>query len=187
MRLFQGSWIANKIQAEKAAVLEVNNLGRQTILDPALAGLLDKIVSYHTLEVATLEPAAKRGSRRDTQRTINDYGEPKTITIPIMDVRIPFQGDAKSFGFAPTQCLVPSIPCEVKEDHLLITLEDDQNLQRRVDEFIQQISQNLQLLRTEMAGWPAQLRERLNQVANARRSQIEAQNERNKNLDFPVD
>jgi hypothetical protein len=104
-----------------------------------------------------------------------------------MDVKIPFRGDPASFQFSPSHCIIPSQRCEVKNDHLLITLSDDANVQKNVDQFVQQISQNLDTLRAEVANWLPQLRARLDQVATAKMSKISAQTERDENLTFKVD
>jgi hypothetical protein len=152
-----------------------------------VAGVLERIASKYSLEVATLEPSAIRGTRRGIERTVDDFGEARTITIEVMDVKIPFRGDPASFQFSPSSLTIPSQRCEVKNDHLVITLSDDANVQRNVDQFVQQISQNLDTLRAEVANWLPQLRARLDQVAITKMNKISAQNERDENLTFKVD
>ncbi|HEX3496835.1 MAG TPA: hypothetical protein VHT02_06635 [Methylocella sp.] len=184
MPLFGIPWMAGRVSAQQSAAREVENLDRRTFSDPNLAAKLDEIASHYSLEVATLEPSAKRGSRRDIKRT-DDFGE--THTIWVMDVTIPFRGDPKSFQFSPSYCTIPSFPCEAMSDHLFVTLHEDSNLQTNVDQFIQQVSQNLTALSAEVTDSLTRLREALNQVADTRIRQIADQTTRNKNLDFPVD
>jgi hypothetical protein len=187
MSLFDISWGAQKIAVEQSAIEDVKKLDRHTLLDPGLAGVLDKIASHYSLDVATLEPNAISGSRRGVERAVDDFGMTRNVTIQVMDIRIPFRGEAQSFRFSPSYCSIPSQRCDVKNDHLLITLADDANVQKNVDQFVQQISQNLDGLRNEVGSWLPQLRALLDQIASARMKEIAAQNERDKNLKFKVD
>lgn len=187
MQLFGISWVSQQLATIQAAVKEAEALDRGAFSNPAIAGELDRIASKYSLEVATLEPSAIRGSRRGIERTVDDFGEARTITVEVMDVKIPFRGDPTSFQFSPAYRTIPSQKCEVKTDHLLITLRDDANVQKNVDQFVQQISQNLDTLRAEVANWLPQLRAHLDRVATAKMSKISAQNERDENLTFKVD
>lgn len=187
MALFDSSWAAQKISAEQSAVEAVKNLDRQTIFDPGLAGELDRIVSYHTLNVAELQPERIKGKRRGVEGFRDDYGESRKVTIQVMDITIPFQGDAISFHLSPSYCTTPSQRCEIKDDHLVVTMADDENVQRNVDQFVQQVTQNLGALRSEVTKWVPQIRATLDQVARARMKDIASQNERDKGLKFPVE
>jgi hypothetical protein len=119
------SWVSQQLAAMQAAVNEVETLDRGAFSNPDIAGVLERIASKYSLEVATLEPSAIRGTRRGIERTVDDFGEARTITIEVMDVKIPFRGDSASFQFSPSSLTIPSQRCEVKNDHLVITLSDD--------------------------------------------------------------
>ena len=188
MALVDSSWAAQRIVAEQSAVDEVRNLDRREFSNPALGGTLDRIASRYSLEVATLEPSAMSGSRKDTQRVIRDeFGMTGTATFTVMEVKIPFRGDPLSFRLSPTCCTIPQQICEVSSDHLLVTLTDDADVQKKVDQFVQQVAQNLSALKTEVEGWRPRLRALLDQVASVRMKEIAAQKERDKNLNFKVD
>ncbi len=66
-------------------------------------------------------------------------------------------------------------------------MADDTNVQRNVDQFVQQITQNLDALRSEVANWVPQIRAVLDQVASARMKEIKSQNDRDKGLNFEVE
>jgi hypothetical protein len=187
MALFDSSWAGQKIEVERVAVAAVRNLDRETISDPGLASILDKIVNYHTLQVAVFQPGLIKGKRRGVARVISEFGESRNVTIQVMDVTIPFQGDADSFRLSPSYCTIPSLRCDIEDDHLLVTMADDANVQRNVDQFVQQVTQNLEALRSEVANWVPQIRATLDQVASARMKEIASQDERDKGLKFKVD
>jgi hypothetical protein len=187
MALFEIGWGGHKIGVEQSAVAEVNKLDRRVVVDPGFAGVVEKIISYHTLDVATLEPDRITASRRGIERVVTEFGEARTKTITVMDVRIPFRGIPQSFNLSPTYCSLPSEPCEVNSDHLLVTFRDDADVQSNVDKFVQIISQNLTALKAEVTAWLPQLRARVEEAANARKKEIAAQNERDKNLRFKVE
>jgi len=104
-----------------------------------------------------------------------------------MDFKIPFRGDPISFQLAPANCTLPSLPCEVRSDHLFISLPDDADVERNVDQFVQQVSQTLEALRVEVATWFAQLRAVLEKVASARIKQIASEEDSHGTPGFPVD
>ena len=104
MYLFESTWIEAAREAEQAAIREVEQLDRRTLRDPNLAGILDRIADHFSLQVATLQPEAKRRMRRNVQRQAGDSGTAGAVTNAIMDFKIPFRGDPISFQLAPANC-----------------------------------------------------------------------------------
>jgi hypothetical protein len=161
MALFTSSWNQAAREAEQAAIRAVEELDRGTLSDPDLAAMLDRMADHFSLNVAVLQPQAKRTMRRAAQAEAGEAGA-------VRDVKIPFQGDPISFQLAPADCTIPSLPCDVRSDLLFISLPDDSDLERKVDEFVRQVSQNLEALRAEVATWFAQLRASLQTAASAK-------------------
>jgi hypothetical protein len=180
MALFTSSWSQAAREAEQAAVREVEELDRGTLSDPDLAGILDRIADHFSLKVAVLQPQAKRTMRRDAQRPAGESGG-------IMDVKIPFQGDPISFQLAPADCTIPSLPCDVRSDLLFISLPDDSDVERNVDQFAQQVAKVLEALRAEVAAWHSQLRGVLETAASAKINQIASEEDDDGTLGSPVD
>jgi len=110
----------------------------------------------------------------------------RVAKIPAIEVAIPFSGDPASFQFSPSRYSLPSHDCEVRNDHLVITLSDDDQVQSRVDQFVQQVAQNLETLRAEVSAWVPRFRAELERAAAARKAQFEDQDKRDKNLRFKV-
>jgi len=177
MDLFKSTWIEAAGEAEQSAIREVEQLDRRAFSDPNLAGILDRIANHFSLQVATLQPEAKRRMRRNVQREISDSGMARTVTIGIVDFKIPFRGDPISFQLAPANCTLPSLPCEVRSDHLFISLPDDDDVERNVDQFVQQASRTLEALRAEVATWFSRLRAVLEKVASEKINQIASEKE----------
>ena len=187
MALFDSSWAAQRIAAEQAAVEAVRSLDRRAIADPALAGVLDKIANHHTPVIATLQPDRIVGKRWPIERVVSEFGESRRATFYVIDIIIPFQGDPISFRLSPSYCTLPSQRCDLQNDHLVVSLADDDNVQTNVDQFVQQITQNLNALRSEVASWGPNLRALLNQVADARMKEFAVQSDRDKGLKFKVE
>jgi hypothetical protein len=186
MPLFQGSIFEFQQRAQRAAIDEVNRLPRSLFSDPALGGTLDHIAARYRLNVAVLEREKIHGTRRDIDRQIDTFGGHRKITVQEIDVRIPFRGDDTSFSISPSRSTMIQVQCEIKSDHLLITLPDDQTVQNHVDQFVTVVSANLDTLRSEIDTWIPQLRGILEQVAVQRRATIENEIERDKKLNFPI-
>ena len=106
-QLFSISWheVHNKMRL--GAITEVGKLNRATLNDPALAGILEKIAKKDEFTVAKLGTTAGTATPRKTRR---DWGE-----MPVLDVPIPFTGDAVSFQIGPssrkTLCLPKKYWC----------------------------------------------------------------------------
>lgn len=168
MRLFRSSWSEAAREAEQAAIREVEELDRDTLSDPDLAGMLDRIADHFSLNVAVLQPEAKRMMRRNAQPQSAEPGSAPAVEAGLMDIKIPFKGDPISFQLAPAECSIPEIACDVRSDVLFISLPDDSDLEKNVQQFAGQVSQNLQVLRAEVATWFLLLRATLEQAANAK-------------------
>jgi hypothetical protein len=125
MTLFETSWIAYKGSLEQRATQEVQQLDRQTFLNPDLVGVLDHIVEKYSLVVATLDQSKMHGTRREVRRTVDNYGRQLEIMVPMMDVVIPFTGSEDSFALAPSRYTTPSINYDVRDNYILISLPDD--------------------------------------------------------------
>jgi hypothetical protein len=185
--LFKSTWIQAARDAEQSAIREVEQLDRRTLSDPNMAAILDRLANHFSLQVATLQPEAKRRMRRNVQRQVGDSGMARTVTTGIMDFKIPFRGDPISFQLAPANCILPSFPCEVRSDHLFISMPDDDNVDRNVDQFVLQVSQTLEALRAEVATWFSRLRAVLAKVASEKLKQIASEEECDGTPGFPVD
>ena len=92
--LFQNSlhgWWQNVL---RAAANDVNNLDRKVFSDPALGGQLQKIAEKYSLDVARIDKEAVSADAREEEFQSNDYGRHFTGKRSLLDVKIPFSGDA---------------------------------------------------------------------------------------------
>lgn len=186
-RLFQLSWHNVSQGTLRKAHEEVMALDRRVITAPNLAGQLDKIAAKYSFEVATLNPEAKRGKRRDKERTIDDYGSHKTIKYSVIDVSIPFTGSDESFKIAPSHSHMVYAECEIRNNVVVLTVPDDDGAQQAINQFVQQVSENFDRLRSEAENWDKDLRDTIAAAAEKRKQQVDAEKGRDGNLNFPVD
>jgi hypothetical protein len=187
-RLFaKGHWHAVSQNVLRKAQEDVMALDRCVITAPSLAGHLDKIAAKYSFEVAALNVDAKRGKRRDKERVVDDYGSRRAVKYSVIDVSIPFTGDRESFNIAPSHSHLIYAECEVGENALVLTVPDNDGAQKEVDEFVKQVSENLDRLRSESKNWAEQLKEAIAAAAERRKQQVGAERERNNKLNFPVD
>jgi hypothetical protein len=183
----KGTWAGAARELVRQALDEVREVERPLFSNPALAGRLEDIVSRHSFDVAVLNRDGIRGSRREVPGIIDDFGMRKSITKTVLDVAIPFRGDPTSFQLAPSFSHHPTLLCAVRGDDLVISVEDDADAQRRVDDFVQVVSNNLDRLRSEVASWVPQLRAAVMAAGEERRKELEKQRERDGRLSFPVE
>jgi predicted TIM-barrel fold metal-dependent hydrolase len=179
--------VAEGAERIRRAVDEVRHLDRRVIANPALAGVLEEIVAKYSFDVAVLDAGAKRGKRRELHSTQDDYGMGLGVSASVLDMTIPFRGDPESFDVAPSYSHMASYPCEVRNSELRFTVPDDESSQKRVDDFVRLVSDNLERLRAEVSNWLPVLTKAVKAVAKERMDAISRDRDRDKGLDFPVE
>jgi hypothetical protein len=187
-RLFRGPSIIN-YREEQITVAEgrVDALTEQQLTNPALAGMLEKIANASVFEVAALRPDEKRGKNRTIRREMHRHGLPMSVEAKLVEITIPFVGSEQSFVFAPTSCNIIDQDATVHENALVVTLDDDEHLERYLVPFITRVSENLERLRKDMADVLRMVQERVKARADHRQSDILATKERNRTRSFPID
>ena len=178
------NWHTAQQQITNSAIAEVDALDDATLMNPSLAGTLEKIAQRYALRVPTLNETAKRGVRSEVERRVDDYGRDTIVNVPVIDVHIPFDGSAEAFRISPSTSLLLSFSAEITDRELIVTVYDNDRAQQEVDNIIKQIKQNLDHLRNDIAG--LDLLGPLNRTAEARIAKIKAARDRDSKLDFPV-
>jgi hypothetical protein len=168
------NWPDVRRQMLLVALSEVEELDARALANPNLAGVLEKIVDAHALNVPVLRPAEKRGSRGLVKKG------------SVIRVSVPFSGDAMAFHIAPTQCVLGA-KGDVDGDTLVITVQDDDRLQAEVEKRIKTIEGNLNNLRRDMDGCRQGLLQELQSAAEQQLTHLKAQRDRDSKLDFPID
>lgn len=178
------NWHSAQDQIRMRALAEVDALDETTLTGPSLAGTLENIAQKNSFRVPTLNDTAKRGVRREVERRIDDYGRNTLVRVPVIDVHIPFDGNGDAFRISPSTSLLLSFPADVTYNELIVTVQDGDRTQQEIDDAINQIKQNLDHLRRDVAGFD--LVGELNGAAQARVAKITAAGERDSKLDFPI-
>lgn len=187
-RLFSGSWHASWSNMVRKAVGDVDGLDRKLFSDPALAGALQKIVEKYSVEVARLntDPTAITSEAVEEERWVDDYGDRRRVTVKRLKVTIPFTGEAQSLKIAPSRSTIPSHKADVGEGSLTITIADDDNADRDVTQFCQQVQSNLDTLRQEYERDKPQLEQAVSQAAERRKVLVAEENDRDSKRSFTV-
>jgi hypothetical protein len=107
------SYQEEQINAAKA---QVNALTQVQLLNPTLAGVLERIASVSLFEVATLRSDDKIGKNRKEVMAVN-------AEIKLLDITIPYAGSKMSFHYSPTRCTEIENSVIVQEDALVPNFE----------------------------------------------------------------
>jgi hypothetical protein len=185
-RLFAGSWYHGWNNIIRLAVVDVETLDRRLFSDPALGGTLQKIVEKYSIEIARLDQNAVTADPVEEERYLTEYGRRHPVKIKRLRVNIPFTGEAESLKIAPSNCVLPSHGAEIGRNALTITIADDDNADREVKTFCDQVQGNLDTLRREYERDRPQLEQAVSQAAERRKAQIAADNERDSKRSFTV-
>ena len=87
---------------------------------------------------------------------------------------------------APNACQIIGGDRGIRGQELIVTLPDDQNLQRDIDGFVAIVSSNLDKLRAEAAQAQGNIQRAVENAANQRRAEIADEKERDKSRNFPI-
>jgi hypothetical protein len=185
--LYKYSLHANLQENVRQAVEEVERMDRRVVADPAFAGKLQEIVKKHHLEVAHLHKDRITAHRKDTEREVMDeWGNRRKIKQTRLDVTLPFSGDKESFLLSPSRVTLPPIDAEIGASSLTINILDDDNADEAVRSFAQIVGDNLEVLRTEYDQLRPQLAQAVDQAAQRRKQQIDAEKSRDGTRSFKI-
>jgi hypothetical protein len=185
-KLFEHSLYAVFELRKSLAIQDVENLDRFILRDPSLGGALQKIATKHELNVARFQGEIT-AKRRIEDRDVSDgFGGSHRVKAPWYDVSIPFVGDADSFRIAPSRCSIPDRHARITQNELMISVPDDASTDAAVEKFKSIVNGNLQTLQSELQQMKPQLEQAIQQAADRRRAELDAQDARDKSRSFRV-
>jgi hypothetical protein len=184
--LFFASWHGTWTSVLQKAAADVEKLDRKAFSDPSLGGLLNKIAQKYSFDIAAINKEGIAASRRELERYHNDYGERRAVKYSVLEVTIPFSGEAESFKIMPSSSVIPNHTAELREGSLLLTIPDDANADATVLNFVSQLNHNLAALRKDYEQAKPQLEQAISAAAERRKQTIQKEQERDKKLSFPV-
>jgi hypothetical protein len=153
-----------------AALAEVGRLRHEVLSYPARAAIIDTIAANCTPDIPEL-----RGQTQ-TEKTSDDY----------LEVIVPFVGDAFFINLRPSQYNDPQLPFEVSGNAFVVTIPDDDNLEKPLERFVNSTNANLASMRQEFERGLKTLRAELEAAAITRLAHLEAEKARHAKLPFPV-
>jgi hypothetical protein len=148
--LFAIPWYCVLDRAIRDADHEIQQLDQNSLLDPALSEHAESSASKYWPNIATIRESRIVARRRSVEVVVEDDGGALgTVDQNILDVTIPFAGDAESVRLAPPQSNTIHPSCEIDADVLTLQVPDDQNAKTAVAAFVRDVSRNLNALRAE--------------------------------------
>lgn len=185
--LFTQSIFEHRERAVKSALHKVETLSDEALLSGDLPQHLHEIVKQEQINVATMRPDERRGKRRIEDRIASSYGERRSVKIEIIDVSIPYSGDHRSFDIAPSQSATINVPVEWQGDVIKASFADDDNLERNVNSFIDNVTANLRRLEQELETFPSEVLATIERAAAKRADAVRSRHEKDRGRSFPID
>jgi Skp family chaperone for outer membrane proteins len=137
-------------------------------------------------EIAQINKEGITATRKEMVGYSNDYGNRREVRSSVLEVSIPFVGSAQSFMIQPSSAVIPSNTLEIRGQSLVLTIPDDTNAEAAVQRLVAQLNQNLASLRKDYDQVKPQLEQEISAAAERRKQQVQAEQERDKKLSFPV-
>jgi hypothetical protein len=184
--LYSLSWHGAMQELARRASADVEKLDRRIFSDPSLGGALEKIVEKYSLSFAEIDEKGVHADRSETEIWVNDYGDRRQVKQKRLTVFIPFSGNRVSLCIQPTTMTSPNERAELKSDHVQMEIPDDDYAKAKVLTLISQLKQNLQNLRNDARSLKPLLEQSVSAMADERKKEINAENERDGKLGFPV-
>jgi hypothetical protein len=168
------------------AARKVEKLPRSVLLGgtPDLTQRLNRIASDHNIAIATLGQPSGGKSRKETRS--GDYGGDR-IERPVIDVKIPYSGDRRSFDLSISGCHMISAEYHIQDSNLVVTFPDDERLKDNVDDFVRRASENLDLLRAAVVQHEPALLRAVQSAAEQTKERIAAEQERDSKVKFKIE
>lgn len=183
--MFEISAAAYVEDLKKKAIAEVNVLSSQDLADPGLAGRLDRIAENHMPQFLVLgKPLEGIPNSKTIDR--DDYGFYDARVITYLDVVIPFRGDENLLRVSPSYVSLPGSSFRVKGQTFVVTVLDDEQTGRRIEDFCNSMRQNFDSMRQDLERSLPQLCSAITEAAKRRANILKADAERHSKLPFPV-
>lgn len=160
------------------AIHQVAALPPGVMRNPAMAGEVEKIIEQFGVEIPELRPEQKSGKRR-VERS-NGYER------TLIDVTIPTTGDAQALRLQPSNSPIFQIPISLTRNGIVVTLADNDGLEREIDDFVARVQPAIALLKHEATLYLPSLRQAVERAAQERLVALRDQDERDKKRKFPI-
>jgi hypothetical protein len=185
-QLFEQSFAGTWQNVLRAAANDVRALDRRLFSSPELVGHLQRIAEKYSTNVARIKKNDVEATGREEEVQSRDYGRNFLSKRKVLDVNVPFSGDADSLKLSPSQTTVISRRVSLGSDSVGFTIPDDDNANREVETIVNLLTQNLDRLRTEYEQAKPQLEAAIQQAASVRKAEIASESERDKGRSFTV-
>lgn len=185
--IFEQSFSAVWHSLLQKIVNEVQHIDRALFVSDSLEEHLKGIEDKYYIDIAHLDANNITGQRKEVERTGSDpWGDVSTTRTTVFEISIPILGDPQTIRFSPSRCTIPNQRSEIRGSSLCLTVADDANTDRNVQEFTRIVSDNLNALRAEYDQVRPQLGQTIKTAALSRKSQIEAEIARDKTRSFKI-
>jgi ribosomal protein S21 len=182
-QLFTKSFYAVWQAQVQAAVEDVKGLSRNQFTDPALDGVLQAIVEKHRIDIAQLQGEVTAKRRTEQRQRQDSWDDVRSVWL---DLDIPFVGEAETFRVGPSNMLALFDRVRIGRQSITLTVPDDDGAEQALQEFKKNVEHNLEILRREYEAAKPQLKQAVQQAAAQRKTQIEAEDGRDKGRSFRV-
>ena len=200
--LFSSRDLREVFESQRAAMQgEVGSLDANRLLNTAPADLAAYLIDKYQIHAPTLH--LDKWSVQENECQVDVSGDPNRFFhvverrsgpyyIPgqCVQVEVPFEGDSEMFYCRPSTFSVNPPRGEIRDSTLVLTWEMPhdaaRNLRPEIDRVVQEISQHVERIRTEVASFNSTLPNDAGRVIETRRARILANQGRVVSLGIPV-
>ncbi|QOG21732.1 hypothetical protein [Bradyrhizobium sp. SEMIA] len=184
--LFKKSFYAVWQQMLEQATRDVQQLDRRLFNDAALGQHLQRIAKKHDVQIAQFEGEMTAKRRTEQKRRQDMWGDARTVEVTLLEVNIPFVGEAESLRIAPSTMTLLNQRATIGRNSLTIAVADDDRAESEVQDFKNTVEGNLRILRTEYERAKPQMEQTIQRAASQRKAQIDAEDARDKGRSFRI-
>lgn len=177
-------WFSVDQHQRKELAKEIDSIGGDRLLNSSIEDLCDYFEKKYKIEVPVLRPDDIVADQRETKidvsgdprRYFSNPGQPFYVNGTIVEISVPFEGDAEAFKIQPTTYTLNPPRAEIKNDNLVIKIEGTdlsaEQVRNEVNRTISDIEGYLVTLRSNAQGLNSQIRSLAHAAIEQRRGKL---------------
>ena len=177
-------WFTVQYNQKKKLTDEVAGFDGNRLLNTSVNDLSEYFEKKYSVNVPTLRENEIVADQQETQidvsqdplRWIRDTSRPFYVPGTIVEITVPFDGEAEAFKIHPTTSTTSPPTGEVKSDRLLLRIKgtdlDAGQVRNSIDRTLSEIKSYLENLRKDTAGLNSQLRGLAREAIERRRTKL---------------
>lgn len=194
----QTDWYSVEEHQKRSILSEIDGINGDRLLNTAIEDLCDYFEQKYRIDIPVLHEDRIVADQHETQidvsrdplRWIDDRNRPFYVPGTLIEITVPFSGDAEAFKIRPTTYTTSLPRGDVRNDSLVLSVSgtnlEPQQVRSQIDRTLGEVRQYLGWLRTSADSFNQQIRQIARERIEWRRTKLLADRNLVAGLGFPL-